>query len=76
MILQIDKDEMKEYGDYFKSIRLSLGMTLQQMSKEIGVFRTTISLWEKAKSIPKTDIDEIVDKYKEVVNKYKGKVMI
>jgi DNA-binding XRE family transcriptional regulator len=69
--LQISREEMKEYGEFFKSIRLSLGFNLEQMAKEIGVFRTTISLWEKAKTIPNIDIDEIEDRYREVVKKYR-----
>lgn len=70
-VWQITDEEMKEYAEYFKSVRLSLGLTRPQMAEEIGVFRTTICRWERAQHIPQRDIHEIVEQYRAVVKKYK-----
>jgi DNA-binding XRE family transcriptional regulator len=69
--LQISQEEMFEYAEYFRNIRQSLGLTPSQMGEEIGVFRTTIVRWEKGLHIPKRDIDEIVNKFREVVKRKK-----
>lgn len=70
-ILQITYEEMKEYGEFFKTMRLSIGLTPAQMAEEIGVFRTTVSRWERGERIPNKDIYLIEQKYREVVKKYK-----
>jgi DNA-binding XRE family transcriptional regulator len=69
--LQISKEEMKEYGEFFKAMRQSIGLTQKQMAEEVGVFSTTVYRWEKGYRIPKKDIDEIERKYREVIKKYK-----
>lgn len=67
--MQISRSEMAEYGEFFRHMRLSLGFTLEQMAAHIGVFRTTISLWEKGQRIPNKNIEEIEQTYREVVKK-------
>lgn len=67
---QINYEEMEEYGEYFKGVRLSLGLTLKEMAEEVGVFRTTLSRWEKGKHIPQTDINYILTKFKKIERKY------
>jgi transcriptional regulator with XRE-family HTH domain len=66
---------MIEYGEFFKSMRLSIGLNLEQMaallkSHGLNVFRTTISRWEKGLTIPNKEIDEIEEVYRKAV-KYK-----
>lgn len=68
--LQLTHEEMKEYGEFFKSMRLSIGLSKYQMADEIGVFFTTIHRWEIGQRVPKRDIDELERKYREVVKKY------
>lgn len=72
-VQQIDYDEMKEYGEFFKSMRKSIGYTLKEMSKEIGVFYTTLHRWEKGAIIPTQDIYEIEQRIREVVKTAKAK---
>jgi DNA-binding transcriptional regulator YiaG len=78
---QITYEEMRKYGQSFKSMRESVGFTLQQMADEVGTFRTTLSKWEKGLIIPQTDIYEIEQRFKKVIQKYgdngiKGKYIL
>lgn len=57
--LQIEPEEMQEYGEFFRSMRKSINYTLAEMAQELGVFRTTLSKWEKGISIPHQDIYDI-----------------
>jgi transcriptional regulator with XRE-family HTH domain len=50
---------MKEYGEYFRSMRLSIGYTQKQFARLLDVFPTTYYRWEKAVIIPQQDIYEI-----------------
>jgi transcriptional regulator with XRE-family HTH domain len=65
--LQISMEEMKEYGEFFRSMRKSIGLNLEKMSQLIGTHRTSLSRWEKGSVIPNEDIDEIVQRIREVV---------
>jgi transcriptional regulator with XRE-family HTH domain len=71
-VLQVSSEEMKEYGEFFKSMRESIGLTKPQMAEEIGVFFTTIHRWEKGERIPKQDIDGLVERYRKVVKEHKA----
>jgi transcriptional regulator with XRE-family HTH domain len=64
---QITYEEMKEYGEFFKSMRLSIGYSLIKMSEPLGVFYTTYSKWEKGLIIPQQDIYEIEEKVRNIV---------
>lgn len=66
-VQQISKEEMKEYGEFFRSMRKSVGYTLKQMANEIGVFFTTLHRWEKGEIIPNQDIYEIEQMIRDVV---------
>jgi DNA-binding XRE family transcriptional regulator len=72
-IQQVTKEEMKEYGEFFKSMRLSIGYTLQEMGREIGVWHTTLARWEKGLVVPNGDIYEIESKIRDVVKAVKTK---
>jgi transcriptional regulator with XRE-family HTH domain len=61
---------MLKYGQQFRAIRQSLGLTLEQMSEEVGIFRTTLSKWEKGLIIPQVDIKYIIRKFNSVAAKY------
>lgn len=70
--LQIDREDMVEYGEYFKEMRMSIGLTQAEMGRELGGHpKSTIYRWEKGLRIPKMDLDELTDKYKEVIRKYR-----
>lgn len=71
--LQLDTDTMKEYGEFFKRMRLSIGYTLAEMSAEIGVFRTTLSKWEKGVTIPHQDIDDLEQRVRGIVKVKRNK---
>jgi DNA-binding transcriptional regulator YiaG len=70
-VLQLTHEEMKEYGQYFKSMRESVGLSKEQMAKELGVFFTTVHRWEIGQRVPKRDIEEIVEDYRKIIRKYK-----
>lgn len=73
-IQQVNKEEMKEYGEFFKQMRLSIGYSLQQMAKELGLgWYTTLARWEKGLVIPNGDIYEIESKIREVVKAVKSR---
>lgn len=65
--MQLTQEEMIEYGEFFKSMRMSIGLSLGQMAEQIGVFRTTWDRWEKALTVPNIDIDVLESKVREVV---------
>jgi transcriptional regulator with XRE-family HTH domain len=74
--LQLTQEEMAEYGEFFKSMRLSIGLNLEKMaallkSHGLNVFRTTISRWEKGLRVPNQDIEEIEQVYREAVKGFK-----
>lgn len=73
-VRQVDREEMKEYGEYFKYMRKSIGLTQVQMGKEVGACKHSIYRWENAIRIPKMDIEELVHRYREVVKRYRDKV--
>lgn len=70
-VRQLEKEEMKEYGEFFREMRLSIGLTQKEMAAEIGVYRYTVYRWENGYTIPQKDIYEIEEQYREVANKYK-----
>lgn len=57
--MQVEPEEMKEYGEFFRSMRNSIGYTLEEMARELGVFRTTLSKWEKGITIPHHNLDDL-----------------
>lgn len=65
-IQQVTKEEMIEYGEFFRNIRLSLGLNLEQMAEKVGIFRTTLSKWEKGSIIPNDDIYTIEQKFRSI----------
>lgn len=67
-VQQITREEMIEYGEFFKNIRLSLGLNLEQMAEKVGIFRTTLSKWEKGSIIPNEDIYTVEQKFRSVAN--------
>ena len=71
--MQISREEMTEYGEFFRSMRQSVGLNLEQMAEklDLGIFRTSISKWEKGISVPQMDIDDIVQRYRNVVKQIK-----
>jgi transcriptional regulator with XRE-family HTH domain len=68
---QITYEQMKEYGEYFRSMRLSIGYTQKQFARLLDVFPTTYYRWEKATIIPQQDIYEIESKVREIVRSVK-----
>lgn len=66
-VRQITKAEMRKFGESFKIMREYAGLTLQQLAEELAVHRTVLSKWEKGLIIPNTDIREIEQKIKDVV---------
>lgn len=68
---QIEYDEMKEYGEFFKSMRKSIKYTLKEMSNELGIALSTLHRWENAKIIPSEDIYEIECKIRKIVKSAK-----
>jgi transcriptional regulator with XRE-family HTH domain len=72
-VQQVTIEEMKEYGEFFKSMRLSIGYSLDQMGKAIGVWYTTLARWEKGIVVPNGDIYEIEQRIRDVVKSAKTK---
>jgi DNA-binding transcriptional regulator YiaG len=68
---QISSEEMKEYGEFFKLMRKSIGLTQTAFGEELGVFFTTVYRWENGLRIPKKDIHEIEYKVREIVKRYR-----
>jgi transcriptional regulator with XRE-family HTH domain len=68
---QLTYEQMKEYGDYFRSVRKSLGYTIPVMAEKLGIHHTTLYRWEKSKIIPQTDIEYLVSKYRRLVKSAK-----
>jgi transcriptional regulator with XRE-family HTH domain len=64
---QLTYEQMKEYGDYFRSVRKSLGYTIPEMADKLGIHHTTLYRWEKSKIIPQVDIKYLVTKYQNIV---------
>jgi transcriptional regulator with XRE-family HTH domain len=67
---QITYEQMREHGQQFRSMRESIGLTLGQMADEVGIFRTTLSKWEKGLIIPQADMKYIIRKFNSVAAKY------
>lgn len=65
--MQIEPEEMQEYGEFFRSMRKSIGYTLAEMAQELGVFRTTLSKWEKGITIPNHNIDDLEQQIRGIV---------
>jgi transcriptional regulator with XRE-family HTH domain len=66
-VQQLSKEEMKEYGDYFRFMRKSIGYSQKKMAEKVGVFYTTIYRWEKGNIVPNQDIYEIEERIRNVV---------
>jgi DNA-binding transcriptional regulator YiaG len=64
---QITIEEMKEYGEYFRNMRLSINYTQVQFSRLLGIHCMTYSKWELGKIIPQQDIYEIETKVRDIV---------
>jgi transcriptional regulator with XRE-family HTH domain len=58
---------MKEYGEFFRSMRKSIGYSQKKMGDVLGVFYTTIYRWESGNIIPNQDIYEIEERIRNVV---------
>jgi transcriptional regulator with XRE-family HTH domain len=65
-VQQLTYEEMKEKGKLFKSIRKSLGLNLDEMSKLVGTFRTTLSKWEKGLIIPREDMYFLEQRFRDL----------
>jgi transcriptional regulator with XRE-family HTH domain len=68
---QITIEEMKEYGEYFRNMRLSINYTQVQFSRLLGIHCMTYSRWERGVIIPQQDIYEIEEKVREIVKSAK-----
>jgi len=73
-VLQISREESKEYGEYFKSMRKSINYSQEAMANELGVHSCTLRRWEKGQRIPHQEIDFIVECIQMVVKKVKSGV--
>ncbi len=72
-VLQITREEMKEYGEYFKRMRESIGYSQKAMADELGVFQTTYGRWELGQRIPHQDINFVIECVQMIVKKAKSK---
>jgi DNA-binding XRE family transcriptional regulator len=66
-VQQLTKEEMQEYGEFFRSMRKSIGYNLEQMANALGIFRTTYSKWEKGLIIPREDMYDLEQRFRNVV---------
>jgi transcriptional regulator with XRE-family HTH domain len=66
-VQQLSKEEMQEYGEFFRSMRKSIGYSQKKMAEKVGVFYTTIYRWEKGNIVPNQDIYEIEERIRNVV---------
>jgi transcriptional regulator with XRE-family HTH domain len=68
---QITYEEMKEYGEYFRNMRLSINYTQTQFARLLGIHCMTYSRWELGKIVPQQDIYEIEEKVRRIVKSVK-----
>ena len=55
--------EYRDFGNYIKAIRQSLGLTQAMFSEELGITAKTLITWERGITAPTVDFaNEIVDK--------------
>ena len=48
-------NENKIFGERLKLLRVKKGLTLEDVAKKIGVSKTTVSQWERGKTIPRDE---------------------
>jgi transcriptional regulator with XRE-family HTH domain len=75
-VRQLTKEEALEYGEFFKSMRQSIELNLEQMaallrSHGLNVFRTTIGRWEKGTTVPNVEIEIIEGAYRNAVKRFR-----
>ncbi|MEH7116126.1 helix-turn-helix transcriptional regulator [Neobacillus vireti] len=68
---QVNYEEMKEYGQFFKSMRLSIAYTQKQFARLLDIHYITYGRWELGLIIPQQDIYEIESKVREIVRSVK-----
>jgi transcriptional regulator with XRE-family HTH domain len=68
---QLTYQEMQEYGQFFKSMRLSINYTQVQFARLLNIHPMTYSRWELGKIVPQQDIYEIEEKVREIVRSAK-----
>jgi transcriptional regulator with XRE-family HTH domain len=64
---QLTYPEMKEYGEYFRNMRLSINYTQKQFASLLDIHYITYGRWELGKIVPQQDIYEIEKKVREIV---------
>ncbi|MCY7865949.1 helix-turn-helix transcriptional regulator [Bacillus spizizenii] len=50
------EERYKEFGEFMKHMRKSVGWSAAEMGERLGVFRTTITRWEKGQNLSAQDI--------------------
>jgi transcriptional regulator with XRE-family HTH domain len=66
-VQQLTKEEMQEYGEFFKQMRKSIKYSLQKMSDELGIALSTLHRWEQGKIVPREDMYFLEQKFRDVV---------
>lgn len=54
------QQELKQFGEFVRDMRDLSGLSLKDFADDLGVFRTTLSRWERGLHVPKK-YDELME---------------
>ena len=61
---------MEKFVERLKELRLERGLSKEQVSKDTGLSRSAISLWEAGKRVPNAEAVVVLAKYFEVATDF------
>ena len=61
---------MEKFVERLKELRLERGLSKEQVSKNTGLSRSAISLWEAGKRVPNAEAVVVLAKYFEVTTDF------
>ena len=61
---------MEKFVERLKELRLERGLSKEQVSKDTGLSRSAISLWEAGKRVPNPEAVVVLAKYFEVTTDF------
>ncbi len=61
---------MEKFVERLKELRLERGLSKEQVSKDTGLSRSAISLWEAGKRVPNAEAVVVLAKYFEVTTDF------
>lgn len=66
---QVSKEDMIEYGDFFRFMRRSVNLTIKEMAQLLGnnVATSSLSKWERGQIPAEHDVKELEMKVRKIV---------